>query len=62
MSPTAIVLLSIAAALLLLILVVVIRALRFNPEKYEISVPESVEFNAEKALLDLSEMVKCKTI
>ena len=62
MSPTAIVLLSIAAALLLLILVVVIRALRFNPEKCEIPVPEEVSYNAEKALLDLSEMVKCKTV
>lgn len=62
MSPTVIVLLSVATALLLLILVVVIRALRFNPEHSELPSPEAVSYNAQKAVSDLSEMIKCKTV
>ena len=54
--------LSVAAVLLILILTVVIRTLCFKPREVEIGASEPVSVNTEKAIGDLAEMIKCKTV
>ena len=54
--------LSLAAILLVLIVVVVVRTLLFTAKPLEVKKFEDVYVNNEKAVSDLSEMIKCKTI
>ncbi len=54
--------LSVIALLVLIIAVVIIRTLRFKPQKTEDKNFCEVKFDSEKAIGDLSEMIKCKTI
>ena len=54
--------LSVVALLLILILTVVIRTLCFKPKESVNEASTPVSFNAEKAIGDLAQMVKCKTI
>lgn len=46
----------------LILIICLIRALKFKPEEKKERVVEPVAFDKEKAVNDLSEMVKCKTI
>ena len=48
--------------LVVLIAVILIRTLRFVPEKQSASVPEAIQVDGDKAIRDLAEMIKCKTI
>lgn len=52
----------IGALLVILVLVLVIRALAFVPEKREIEKVAPIFINNEKAVSDLAEMIKCKTV
>ena len=54
--------LSALGVLLLLILILVIRALAFRPEKQEKEKVAPIFVNNEKAVSDLAEMIKCKTV
>lgn len=56
------IILGILAVLLLLITVIIVRTLRFVPTDAEREAPEPVSFDGDKAVSDLSEMVKCKTV
>ena len=49
-------------ALLLLVAVLVIRALRFKPYTAPERTPAPLEFDREKAVNDLAEMIRCKTV
>ena len=46
----------------IILLICLLRALKFKPEVKEEKVVEPVNFDKEKAVKDLCEMVKCKTI
>ncbi len=48
--------------LLLLFIVILVRTLMFVPPKAEREEPESVNYDGEKAVSDLSEMIRCKTV
>ena len=54
--------LSVAALLLILILAVVIRTLAYKPKEKEVAPAAPVSVNGDKAIADLAEMIKCKTI
>ena len=56
------IILGILAVLLPLITVIIVRTLRFVPTDAEREAPEPVSFDGDKAVSDLSEMVKCKTV
>lgn len=56
------IILGILAVLLPLIAVIILRTLRFVPTDAEREAPEPVSFDGDKAVSDLSEMVKCKTV
>ncbi len=62
MSPLLIVILSAAAALIALVLTVLIRTMIFKPEKAVKAVPSSVELDKDKAVADLAELIRCKTV
>ena len=51
-----------AVLLVVLIAVVVIRTLAFKPRKVSYSERDEIDFNREKALTDLAEMIKVKTV
>ena len=53
---------AVATALVILIAVVLIRTLAFKPHKVEYSERDEITFNKEKALDDLAEMIKVKTV
>ena len=53
---------SLGAALVILVLTVLIRTLAFKPREKSIISAEPVSFDAEKAIRDLAEMIKCKTV
>ncbi len=54
--------LGILALLLVLIAIIIIRTLLFVPEKREYKEPEQVSYDGEKAVYDLAEMIRCKTV
>ena len=56
------VLIAIPAALVLLLAVLILRTLAFKPAPEVDRTPAPVEFDREKAVRDLAEMVRCKTI
>ncbi len=57
-----IIILSVLAALLLLIGILVARALMFKPTEAEREASSPVAFDREKAVSDLAEMIRCKTV
>lgn len=54
--------LAFGGALLLLVAVLVARAISFKPQTQVTRTPTSVEFDREKAVNDLAEMIRCKTV
>ncbi len=54
--------LGIGGAVVLLLAVLVLRALAFKPRATEKRPPVTVEFDREKAVSDLAEMIRCKTV
>ena len=62
MPPYIIALLAVAAALGALITFVLVRAIMFKPAARSASAPAPVSFNTEKAVSDLAEMIRCRTI
>ena len=46
----------------LLLSIVLVRALFFKPEKLQIAEREEIFVDGEKAVCDLSDMIKCKTV
>ena len=56
------VIIGVAGAFALLILVLLIRTLAFNPKKTVIAPGEPVDFDKEKAVKDLQDMVKLRTV
>ncbi len=62
MSPALIFLISLSALVLALLAVVLIRGLLFKPEPIEKENIEPIHVNVDKAVNDLAEMIRCKTI
>ncbi len=62
MTLPVIILLSVFAALLLFIGVLVVRALMFRPESEEREASAPVSVDKEKAVHDLAEMIRCRTV
>ena len=56
------IILGILAVILPLILVIIVRTLRFVPIETERETPAPVSFDGDKAVSDLSEMIKCRTV
>lgn len=52
----------IPAILVLIIAVVIIRALRFKPDVHTVENVESVEFDRDRAIENLRQLVRCKTV
>ena len=54
--------LGIFAVIAVLVAIILIRTARFKPIDLEREEPSPVSFNGDKAVSDLSEMIKCKTV
>ena len=54
--------LGILALLIGLFAVIIVRTIRFVPERVEREAPAPVSYDGEKAVCDLSEMIRCKTV
>ena len=62
MDTPQIILLSVAFSILLLLFVLVVRALLFKPRREEDFKSEPVFFDADKAVNDLCDMIRCRTV
>lgn len=54
--------LGILALIVAFLAVIIVRTIRFVPEKVEREAPSAVGYDGEKAVSDLSEMIRCKTV
>ena len=62
MPPYIIAILAVAAALGALIAFILVRTVMFKPTKKPAATPEPVAVNSEKAISDLAEMIRCRTV
>ena len=62
MGPLELALIALGALIFLFIVVIIIRTLRFKPANTVIRDSEKVDFDGDRALTSLRELVMCKTV
>ena len=49
-------------AVILFVLVIVVRTLQFKPKEMQVPKAEDIELNQEKIVVDMVDMIRCKTV